>query len=221
MSDPELAREEIAQALKAAGPVPLEDDDVPLSQNHAREGAPSPTDEDRYGQAEDADSEMTPPRDSIDSEDFEPVPHMRGTSQDDESISLGPSFTHSRSESGLLPLSLQLNVASSTLRSAQAENVSAPAPPPKVHGKGVSSLIEMYREREKESLSQSRLPVPVRSTSLPTSAPSPKPHPELPAPPSPEEEDPFVGRVSPGAPRYVHGAPLHNVVEAPEEEDEV
>ena len=222
LSDPELAKEEIAQALKEAGPVPLEDDDVPLSQDNAHEGSPSPTDEDRYGRAEDGDSEVSRPRDSIDSADFEPIPHMHGASVDDGSIPLNPSLTHSRSESGLLPPSLQLNAASSVPHTPE-KNTSLPPPPSKVTGKGVSSLIEMYREREKESLSQSRLPVPVRSASVPTSPSSPKPQPEPSASedPVPDEGDPFVGRVSPGAPRYVHGAPLHNVVEAPEEEDEI
>jgi hypothetical protein len=229
MSDPELAREEIAQALKEAGPVPPEDDDVRPSQDYTHDGT-SFTDEDVYGRPEDRDDDMTAPRDSIESEDFEPMPHMRVTSQDDGSIPPNSPLTHSRSESGLLPPSLQLNVTPHTLRDPQTSASPSPTPlQPKVPGKAVSSLIEMYREREKESLSQSRLPV--RSISLPASSsassalsspstPSaPQPPPESTVPEAPEE-DPFVGRVSPSAPRYVHGAPLHNVVEAPEEEDE-
>lgn len=229
MSDPELAREEIAQALKDAGPKPPEDDDTSLSQYPTHEGTVSPTDEDIYGGPEDGESEVAA-RDSIDSADFEPIPHMRGGSVDDGSIPSTMPLTHSRSESGLLPPNLQLNVKpfAPAPETDASMSTSPPPPPPKtVPGKGVSSLIEMYRERERESLSQSRLPV--RSTSLPPLPkvqPQPEPaEPELELDPQPEVlmtdgEDPFVGRVSPGAPRYVHGAPLHNVVEAPEEEDE-
>ncbi|KAF8501207.1 hypothetical protein JB92DRAFT_2977043 [Gautieria morchelliformis] len=227
MSDPELAREEIAQALKEAGPIPPEDDDVRPSEDLTNDGTTSLTDEDVYGRPDDGDGDVTPARDSIESEDFEPMPHMHAASQpeDDGSIPTNSRLTHSRSESGLLPPSLQLNVTPYTSRAPET-STSPPPPLPKVSGKGVSSLIEMYREREKESLSQSRLPV--RSASLPSSSsasalssPSmPIPQPEPTVPEALEEEDPFVGRVSPGAPRYVHGAPLHNVVEAPEEEDE-
>ena len=50
LSDPELVREEIAQALMAAGPEPSEDDDPRLSQDHAHDDTQELTDdEDIYG----------------------------------------------------------------------------------------------------------------------------------------------------------------------------
>ncbi|KAF8577497.1 hypothetical protein K439DRAFT_1364585 [Ramaria rubella] len=235
LSDPELqhAREEIAQALKDAGPVPSEaDDDKPVSRDHTQEHAEeSQSDEELYGPPEDKT------RDSIDSTDFEPMPHMRAPSQDDpRTLPSNTPLTHSRSESTLLPPNLQLNAPAAHIAPATGDAASPPPPPPppKPPGKGVSSLIEMYREREKESMSPAPSRLPVRTASLTPVSAKPQPQPqaqpplspqpqaqlEPPAPVSPPEEDPFVGRVSPGAPRYVHGAPLHNVVEAPEEEEE-
>ncbi|PPQ65039.1 hypothetical protein CVT26_015735 [Gymnopilus dilepis] len=112
-------------------------------------------------------------------------------------------------------------------------NGGAPATPSKT-----AALIEMYRERERGAspkpivapqivvapLQPSRLPV--RSVSLPK---DPKDATALPQPPalrvSPPPEPPFepprivleeTGRASPM--RYQHGAPLHNVIEDPEEE---
>ncbi|TFK24469.1 hypothetical protein FA15DRAFT_655895 [Coprinopsis marcescibilis] len=118
---------------------------------------------------------------------------------------------------------------------------------PSGEGKGPTSktaaLIEMYREKERSStvpvtaplnvvpipvapLNVSRLPV--RTASLPAApkapaavvaTPSPTPSPKA-SPPEvlpvlvPAGEDP--GRVSPA--RYVHGAPLHNVIEEEEED---
>jgi hypothetical protein len=60
------------------------------------------------------------------------------------------------------------------------------------------------------------LPVP---TLTPSPTPSPKPSPPQPADfvPPPPIDDPSLGRASPA--RYVHGAPLHNVLEEEEEEE--
>jgi hypothetical protein len=119
--------------------------------------------------------------------------------------------------------------------------------PPKRTTSKTAALIEMYRERERESTSSTKPPptaptpasskLPVRSSSLPSreaipnipvevSAPSPPPPPSLPLQPErelvldlgevhlvPLEE---TGRASPG--RYIHGAPLHNVLEEEEED---
>lgn len=115
-------------------------------------------------------------------------------------------------------------------------------------GSRTAALIEMYREREKGGtmptksspntspiapLVSSRLPV--RTTSLSKDTPAPPPPPVIavtippqpkvtPPPPNPSSPDPEADvsldesdRSSPG--RYVHGAPLHNVLEEEEEDD--
>ncbi|QRV95888.1 hypothetical protein RhiJN_23906 [Ceratobasidium sp. AG-Ba] len=83
---------------------------------------------------------------------------------------------------------------------------------PRRPANGVSSLIDMYAERDAQSqavaLKPSRLPV--RTTSK-----AQTPEEALVAPPVPPALEP--GRASPS--RYVHGAPLHNVME--EEDDDV
>lgn len=108
-----------------------------------------------------------------------------------------------------------------------------------------SALIEMYREREKKSSMTTPLPTlrpPVRSASLPTPTkdtalppvPVVEPEPVVVTPVGEIVEEPVVtpvlqdeeflqplnllynGRDSPA--RYVHGAPLHNVIEEEEEE---
>ncbi|CCO35493.1 hypothetical protein BN14_09611 [Rhizoctonia solani AG-1 IB] len=78
-------------------------------------------------------------------------------------------------------------------------------------GGGVRSLVQMYAERDKDALAApkpSRLPVRVGS-SLKTDDTGES----LPAPPIPPALEP--GRASPS--RYVHGAPLQNVEEEPDE----
>ena len=116
----------------------------------------------------------------------------------------------------------------------------APLPPAKNQSK-TASLIEMYRERERQPQSSpipsSRLPV--RQASLTASppagkefersaspSPSPRPSPMPPTPADlPEIEEPADDKVSVEEiaidlpTRYVHGAPLHNVMEEPEEEE--
>ncbi|KAF8452313.1 hypothetical protein L210DRAFT_3638868 [Boletus edulis BED1] len=137
--------------------------------------------------------------------------------------------SHSRAESTTLPQLTQSNdFPKSTPQSKTA------------------SLIEMYREREKQTLT-SAMPskLPVRSAPLPpknAELPPIPPSVRIPSPVSVPESDPpeigdepepeadylspldpnhvlFAesGRNSPG--RYIHGAPLHNVVEEEEEED--
>jgi hypothetical protein len=75
----------------------------------------------------------------------------------------------------------------------------------------VDSLVEMYQQKgESEG---ERIPPP-RGASLngPTTKSVPPPLDPIPTSPS---QEPAPGRVSPG--RYVHGAPLHNVLEEEEE----
>ncbi|KAI5824453.1 hypothetical protein K523DRAFT_315243 [Schizophyllum commune Tattone D] len=107
-------------------------------------------------------------------------------------------------------------------------------PPAQTNGAGAgagaaksktASLIEMYRERERAAqASPSKIPVrgPVPlavGTAPPMNATGLAARPDVPPldildPPPPLLEP---GRESPG--RYVHGAPLHNVLEEPEEEE--
>ncbi|KAL1658464.1 hypothetical protein GGF50DRAFT_120835 [Schizophyllum commune] len=107
-------------------------------------------------------------------------------------------------------------------------------PPAQTNGAGAgagaaksktASLIEMYRERERAGqASPSKIPVrgPVPlavGTAPPMNATGLAARPDVPPldildPPPPLLEP---GRESPG--RYVHGAPLHNVLEEPEEEE--
>lgn len=98
-----------------------------------------------------------------------------------------------------------------------------------------ASLIEMYRERERSTTSSpttippSRLPVRTgaslpSSVQLQRSSPSPSP-PRVPEEPEEEETFPEPARPSENSgyitpPRYIHGAPLHNVMEEEEEEEE-
>ncbi|KAF9050962.1 hypothetical protein BDZ89DRAFT_1056868 [Hymenopellis radicata] len=89
-----------------------------------------------------------------------------------------------------------------------------------------AALIEMYREKEKGSspvaVSKSPSMTPSPTPSSNAELPSPSPVRGLPASPSPPEgiSPPAIsddeGRASPA--RYVHGAPLHNVIEEEEEE---
>lgn len=109
---------------------------------------------------------------------------------------------------------------------------------PKAQGSKTASLIEMYRERERAgtaAVPQSRLPV--RTGASLTPAPidrersrSPRPvTPEI-APPAPavEPTDALLDQpvrmsqedINLMASRYVHGAPLHNVLEEEEEYEE-
>lgn len=138
--------------------------------------------------------------------------------------------SHSRAESMTLPQIMQSNndTPKSTPQSKTA------------------SLIEMYRERERQSLTcTTPSKIPVQSSPLPSKnvelppvsptarIPSPVSVPECDPPEigdeaesesgvdylSPPEPDLFAesGRNSPG--RYIHGAPLHNVMEEEEEEE--
>ena len=111
----------------------------------------------------------------------------------------------------------------------------APALPSKSGASKTASLIEMYRERERQSQSSpipsSRLPV--RQASLHPGGPrersiSPSPSPKPPAAvdlpeidePAADDDKVSVEDIQIDLPtRYVHGAPLHNVLEEPEEEE--
>ena len=211
----------------------------------------SADDEDVYGAPYSASKlavpQPFPDAASIDSGDFEPIPHMRAASDQGSSTPQRP----------LSP---------------------PPDTPPKptvglgklgIGGKGVSSLIDVYREKEKASSSPSPAPssstsriqavagslgaskLPVRTASLakppaivPSSDSLPPPEPPSTTPPprssiisdadserlsiNIEEMDDAALEayltkhvaIKPTTPRYVHGAPLHNVVEAEEEEVE-
>ena len=113
-----------------------------------------------------------------------------------------------------------------------------PAPPAKGNQSKTAHLIEMYRERERQTqtspIPSSRLPV--RQASLQAAAngkerdrstsPSPRPSPNPRASAElPEIEDTADDKVSVEdipidlPTQYVHGAPLHNVIEEPEEEE--
>ncbi|KAJ8090347.1 hypothetical protein PM082_018943 [Marasmius tenuissimus] len=111
-------------------------------------------------------------------------------------------------------------------------------PVPKPLPSKTASLIEMYREREKgapapgaggapnaPSTGPSKIPI---RTGGKSELPSPPSAPSAPSPPQKEPSPPLLseppkiaaeetGRASPG--RYIHGAPLHNVLEEEEEED--
>ncbi|TBU44806.1 hypothetical protein BD309DRAFT_861438 [Dichomitus squalens] len=116
-----------------------------------------------------------------------------------------------------------------------------PVPPAKTSLSKTAHLIEMYRERERQTspIPSSRLPVRQASLQAPTpngndrsrsTSPSPRPSPR-PSPHAvvpaelPEIDDPADDKVSVEdipidlPTQYVHGAPLHNVIEEPEEEE--
>ena len=101
-----------------------------------------------------------------------------------------------------------------------------------------SSLIEMYREKEREAAqpvpqTAQRLspqpsvspyqapPQPIRPLPSPASVPGPSSTPPAPPrtpSPNPSEDVLLIHDQSPGGPgRYIHGAPLHNVIEEEEE----
>ncbi|KAK7047632.1 hypothetical protein VNI00_006400 [Paramarasmius palmivorus] len=116
------------------------------------------------------------------------------------------------------PEALSANGDSSTITLSQ--------PTPKPLPSKTAALIEMYREKEKgsspgskipvrtSSVAKPELPTPPASSSTASSQPKPPSPPSLTEPPKiPLEES---GRASPA--RYVHGAPLHNVMEEEEEE---
>ncbi|KIJ08807.1 hypothetical protein PAXINDRAFT_172769 [Paxillus involutus ATCC 200175] len=130
---------------------------------------------------------------------------------------------HSRAESTTLPHLMQI-VTDASKSASQSKT---------------AALIEMYREREKQGLSSPSPPrLPSQSSSLeaalppiPVSVPSPvsvpesntleiedeagiDPEADFLTPPNTVFDE--SGRNSPG--RYVHGAPLHNVIEEEEEE---
>ncbi|KAG6336201.1 hypothetical protein ID866_2878 [Astraeus odoratus] len=133
---------------------------------------------------------------------------------------------HSRAESTTLPCTIQ----------STPEKIMTPTLQSKT-----AALIEMYREREKQTTSPTRIPVrtPSKDVSLPpipprvpspTPPPQPVPHievEEVDLQEVPETAEDLVssnalyedaGRTSPG--RYVHGLPLHNVMEEDEELEE-
>ena len=141
--------------------------------------------------------------------------------------------------------SLHCRAESTTLPQFTQPNDDIPKP---TSQSKTASLIEMYRERERQSLAPTvpSSKLPIRSASLPPKSADLPPIPPLARTPSPvsvpESDPPEIGdeaepepgaeylslpdpnllfsesgRNSPG--RYIHGAPLHNVLEEEEEED--
>ncbi|KAJ3520951.1 hypothetical protein NM688_g9086 [Phlebia brevispora] len=136
------------------------------------------------------------------------------------------------------------NGRSSSPRATPAASSSAAEPAKPAQSK-TASLIEMYRERERGTsttpgaVPPSRLPVRTGASLTPNSvsrdrSPSPRPRTPVESQSSPsidsiELDDSLlepprrmghddIGLMTPS--RYVHGAPLHNVLEEPEEEEE-
>ncbi|KZO90133.1 hypothetical protein CALVIDRAFT_523163 [Calocera viscosa TUFC12733] len=103
------------------------------------------------------------------------------------------------------------------------------------HASGVSSLIEMYQARDRQaSLDVGPSRIPVRTTSpsnLPLAPPVRAASPVRTSSPltaSPKGMQSSEGsalfepdKIQASFPRYQHGAPLHNLMEAPEEEEDV
>ncbi|KIJ44471.1 hypothetical protein M422DRAFT_252076 [Sphaerobolus stellatus SS14] len=330
--DPQRVHEEIERALREAGPEPVDDLVVPMRGGGGGVGVldavdadadvedEEEEDEDVYGRQSAYHSESASDEtETIHSADFEPIPHMRTASTDERAST--PTGRAGAISPNPHPRSISPNPHPPAMLNPHAiPSEAPPKPPSKLPGKGVNSLIEMYRERDASSsassspanvrintvagtLGASRLPV--RSTSLvptspnpsngksslplpplpsnaasttrsaspllskskasslpiPTSllpgggarslSPSPAPSSPLPQPPHPvpvsqfddsDNEDAnanetetetgsldgdlesYLNRhvtVNPATPRYVHGAPLHNVMEAEEEEEEM
>ncbi|KAG8824394.1 hypothetical protein FRC17_009122 [Serendipita sp. 399] len=161
-------------------------------------------------------------RESVDSHDFEPMPQT--LSQEVEI----PSFIDSeRSYSNELippqPTSATLPPSPSRDQNRLPEQSAHPIP-----GKAanVSTLIDMFQQ--KAAPVPSKLPVRTASLENPKTSTSPAPPPEpvsvspqatssSPTPDiTPAPLDLPAGRISPG--RYIHGAPLHNVMEEEEED---
>jgi hypothetical protein len=163
-------------------------------------------------------------RESMDSQDFEPLPQT--LSQEVEI----PSFidaerNYSQERIPPQPTSATLPPSPSMQQQSSLPETSAGGSPSSAGKKAnVSTLIDMFQQ--KAAPAPSKLPVRTASLENPkttnnTTAPSaPKP---IPAPdPDPESItaaplDLLAGRNSPG--RYVHGAPLHNVMEEEEEDN--
>jgi len=172
------------------------------------------------------------------------VPELELEDDDDEGDEEGPSTSsghgHARADSAVLPPNFGSTAPRHIVRPA-ANTTTSPTTV-------VGSLIDMYHEREREAKAQPPLPskLPVRTAttvrplpSLPSPSSSPVPSSSssesiivsppivpsqmglspgvvlMPPPPMPLVVDP-VRSGSPG--RYVHGAPLHNVVEDEEED---
>lgn len=103
----------------------------------------------------------------------------------------------------------------------------SPATPAKPVSGKTAALIEMYRERERGGSPSIAAPV-ARPPALPPKSKDRDISPSV-TPPSHTNTPPQATILEPPAPafeprsdspsRYVHGAPLHNVVEEPEEED--
>jgi hypothetical protein len=160
-------------------------------------------------------------RESTDEGDFEPLPNTLSQEVEIPSfIDTEKDYSHERippqPTSATLPPS-PLPPPKATLPAADQVTPNGSPNRPKV-----SALIDMYQQKEKAAPGPSKLPVRTASLDNPKSAAEKTP--PVPAPePIPEAADVVAapldlpaGRVSPG--RYVHGAPLHNVMEEEEED---
>ncbi|KAA1476451.1 hypothetical protein DENSPDRAFT_884344 [Dentipellis sp. KUC8613] len=166
------------------------------------------------------------PSGSIDG-DFEPAEPSPGLEMPDYRLSTGLSANGapSKKDSTTLPALMTAAPPADAAKSASPGGAAS----------RTAALIEMYRERERLATSSpSRIPVAQKAAAAPFPKKQDAPLPAPPAPshsPSPppstidEPEGDYMepprldfdeGRQSPY--RYVHGAPLHNVVEEEEEE---
>lgn len=237
-------QEEVRKALREAGPEPLDVFEYEASSashysektsaaaaagRRQRTSEEDDADDDDDDEPEDEQLYGPPERGgharvdhaSVDSADFEPMPHMRALSERGGGLGdVSPSPSPS-------PL---------------------PKLPAKA---GVGSLIDMYRKKEEEAAGSvpagpSKIPVASKPTpalpshlvvapSAPPVAPSGPPRPPsqevlidddassvVPSEMDDQELEEYLKRhvkISSSTPRYVHGAPLHNVVEIEEDED--
>ncbi|KAI0631726.1 hypothetical protein C8Q77DRAFT_1159474 [Trametes polyzona] len=148
-----------------------------------------------------------------------------------------PEPVHIGSQS--IPRDIHKTSSSKPLPAISAKTEDTPAPPAKSTSSKTATLIEMYRERERSANSTSPIPssrLPVRQASLQPARSNGKerstsPLPSTPTPPTPADLPEIVepeladDKVSEEdiqieiPTTYVHGAPLYNVIEEPEEEE--
>ncbi|TDL17053.1 hypothetical protein BD410DRAFT_901675 [Rickenella mellea] len=246
-SDPELASAEVAEALAAMQQHPPTDDedtepiafpkiprktpgyfdlhpdrkprdsDGPFMDEHVQgfaheveqrgveDDEPDESDSLRYGRPEDQ-RESTYRESAYNESDFEPA---GSSEQGDIEV---PAFVDDDSHNYGPPRGLEQGTDTVVITPERTQSKTA-------------ALIEMYRDKEKKTVIASPSPsrLPVRSnmvkdqpTSLPSTPSPPRTEPDpLDTPPVLLED---IGRNSPL--RYVHGAPLHNVMEERDEEEE-
>jgi len=238
-SDPELAQKEIEEALSRAGAPPPDDDffhqqsqvlhryadgvgEIRISEEVAPEPYPyslhplgrPDVDGSEGGYTSGGEGPMIRVQSPTIASSVASAPYVsQYVAQDDttsefEAMSPGPGqeMEIPDVDSAAWPQSATLPASPGAVRPLPT----TPAEPKAAKGK-VGGLVEMYQQKAESDAD--KVP-PSRGVSLngPTAKTVPPPLEPVTAEPSPE---PNPGRVSPG--RYIHGAPLHNVLE--EEED--